>query len=342
MATLHADPRSAIRVQAAELRSFAQQLLLPLGLPAADAELIARTLVEIDLRGVFSHGTRRLATYVGQYQRGELNPGPQICLERDTEVITVVNGDGGLGYLAALEGTPSLVRKALAHGLAATCTRNHGHAGSLGVYARQAIDAGLVFFATAGGRDWHPPERQDATIWDAMQSPPLCLAVPAAAGPPLVVDMSANFFRSGALGEAAHCCREALLKSLGLKFAATLMGGMLGGAVERQETDPRYVAATRGALMWALAPAAVTDAAAFAGEVQRVIDASLELAPIPGESRAELAGSLEWKRERHWAQHGVPLGPEHQEVLSRLGHELDVPLPWSGRPSEPYAALDVG
>jgi LDH2 family malate/lactate/ureidoglycolate dehydrogenase len=189
-------PQDAIRIMPEPLRQWTTAVLVRLGLPQADAQHVAACLVQVDLRGVFSHGTQRLQSYVDQYSAGELNTHPEIKIVRDEPSVIVLDGDGGLGYLVAARATERLIAKVEETGLALAATRHHGHVGSLGIYARMALEKDLVTFGVAGGRQWQPPDRPGATVWDAMSSPPMCFAVPAADGPPFVLDMSANFFRN--------------------------------------------------------------------------------------------------------------------------------------------------
>ena len=325
-------PDAGTRVDPEDLRILTTGILGELGLPEDDARRIARCLVQVDLRGVFSHGTGRLKGYVDQYRKGALNKNPHIRVLRDDASIAVLDGDGGLGYLAAIRGAGMLVEKTAKQGLAAVTTRNHGHAGSLGVYARLALRESLVFFAAAGGRTWQKPSDPGATVWDAMSSPPICLGVPTAEGPPLVVDMSANFFRDRTrLDDAVQDFPEAVLKSMGLKFAATLIGGVLGGGISGDEVGGDFSGATRGTTMLALQPNAVGDGDHFLGETARIVDSSRSLAPLPGQRSAEVAGSLEWERERAWMQQGIPLENGHLRALETLAGEAGIPIPWQRR-----------
>jgi len=319
-----------IRVMPGELERWTVAVLRQEEVPEADAALIASCLIQVDLRGVFTHGTNRLASYVSQYRKGELNLRPDVRVVDEGLVNTVLDGDGGLGYMVARRGTELLLQKAEETGLGVVSTRYHGHVGSLGIYARMALQRGLVTFSVAGGRDWRAPIEAGENVWDAMKSPPICIGIPSASGPPFVVDMSANFFRDRSrLEEAIGSFPEPVIKSLGLKFAATLLGGILAGGMEEPVNRGEYVAAVRGFLMLALKPSLAGDEGRFLNEVTRVITASRELAPMPGQESAEVAGSLEWERERLWVEEGIPLKGGHCRRLENLGDDVGIPVPWA-------------
>ena len=322
-------PNDAIRVMPDSLRKMTTEIFRRVGLPDKDAQLIAGCLVQVDLRGVFSHGTRQVPGYVSKYRQGMLNPRPTISVVRDTPTTAILDGDGGIGYLAANQATELVIGKAAAHGIAAVTTHYHGHTGSAGIYARMAIRQSLVSFSVAGGRQWQPPERSEATVWDAMQSPPMCFGIPSASGPPLILDMSANMFRNRSLlEEAMQRFPEAIFKSLGLKFVSTLLGGILAGGASAPERTDAFPGANRGFLIVAFQPNALGDAEKFLGEVARIVTASRELPPIPGQESAEVSGSLEWQRERDWAIEGIPLGKQHRELLEKVARDSGVEVPW--------------
>ena len=318
-----------IRVMPDSLREMTAEIFRRLELPDTDAQLIAECLVQVDLRGVFSHGTQQVPGYVSKYRKGLLNPRPNIRVVREAPTTAILDGDGGIGYLAATRATELVIEKATAHGTAAVSTHYHGHTGSAGIYARMAIRQSLVSFSVAGGSLWQPPERPGATVWDAMQSPPMCFGIPSAIGPPLVLDMSANMFRDrNLLEEVMQRSPDAIFKSLGLKFVSTLLGGILAGGMSTSERIAAFPGANRGFLIVVFRPDALGDAENFLREVARIITASRELPPIPGQESAEVAGSLEWQRERDWAIEGIPLGKQHRELLERIAGNLGVEMPW--------------
>ena len=62
------------RIAQDELQGWASQVLKMLGVRTVDSEHIARCLVDVDLRGVTSHGTRQLKRYVGEFRERRINP----------------------------------------------------------------------------------------------------------------------------------------------------------------------------------------------------------------------------------------------------------------------------
>ncbi len=310
------------------LHSWATTALIATGVHPPDAELIARYLVDVDLRGVKSHGTRLLRRYVNEYREGLINPKPEIRQVKNAGVIVQYDGDGGAGYLVATAAVDTACEAALEHGIALGSTFNHGHVGSAGIYARRAIGHDLISWCMAGGVDWTPPREPNATVWDAAGHPPMCFGVPTdSEGPPLVVDMNANRF--GGSAKAGRAISEGFAKavfgSLGMCFVSTLVAGSSG----RNSNVPHHIyrGANRGFLFVAIDPNAIADGAIFRAHVRHVIDESLKLDPIGGTDDAELPGSLEWKRTEKWAEEGIPIPDDHAALLEQIASGADIDPP---------------
>ncbi len=121
---MNITPETYISVPHQDLQAFISQAGQTVGLPAEKAELLAGLLVGNDLRGVFSHGTRQMATCARLMRDGQLNNRPQVQTAQETPASLLVDGDGGLGYFPAHQGTLALIEKAKAQGIAILLTRN--------------------------------------------------------------------------------------------------------------------------------------------------------------------------------------------------------------------------
>ncbi|MFC1526509.1 Ldh family oxidoreductase [Candidatus Latescibacterota bacterium] len=319
-------------ISQSDLTTWTAGVFVHLGVHPPDASLIARCLVDVDLRGIRSHGTRQLRRYVPEFRDGLISLRPEIQLLKDTGTTVRFDGDGGAGYLVATRAVDLACERAGEHGIALATTRYHGHVGSKGIYARRAGPRGLISWSVAGGGPgWSPPADPEATVWDAMSAPAMCFGIPASeGGPPLVLDMNANQFGgTPRVSEAiAAGFGKSVFGSLGMRFIATLLGGHLAGSgldlPERQ-----YRGASRGFLFVAIDPGAIEDGQAFRDHVRYVIDETLKLPPIPGTDCPALPGTLEWQRERQWATEGIPLPDDHGSLLDGVAAELGIgPPPW--------------
>ncbi len=324
-----------IRVSPEALQRFVRDALGRLGLPRPDATLVARCLVQVELRGIRSHGVQYLARYASRYRAGQLNPTPKPRVVREDDVAIVMDGDGGLGYVVASQATEKLMARVEETGLCMAATRNHGHVGSLGVYGRMGLEENLASLSFAALADWPPPAPSSPTVWGATKSPAICMAIPSAHGPPLVVDMSAKSFRDPeTLRAATDAFPEAVIKSMALQFATTLLGGTLAGqaggiGAEATGVERLFSAATDSFLILAFRPDLIADTDSFLADVQRIIEGSRAMPPLPGLKRSDVPGSLEWERERAWSQDGIPISREQRRELDELAADLKVETPWS-------------
>ena len=117
------------------------------------ADYMGRCLVDADLRGVHSHGTHYVVTYIRNLQKGAWNPTPNITVVRDHHATAVIDADKAAGHLAGRRGMQLAIEKAKQYGTATVSVRNSNHCGALAYYTQMAADAGCIGFAsTTAGR----------------------------------------------------------------------------------------------------------------------------------------------------------------------------------------------
>lgn len=148
-------------VAADKLRGVTTGVFAALGVPQGDAELMGELLVDADLRGVHSHGTRWVLRYACWLQGGA-NKHPKITAVRDDGPTAALDGDRGLGHVVSVHAMKVAIAKAKQYGTGVVTVRNSNHCGAMAYYTGMAADAGCIGFATstagilmapAGGRD---------------------------------------------------------------------------------------------------------------------------------------------------------------------------------------------
>lgn len=181
---------------ALSLTKFAENLFRAVGVPAEEAERVARSLVDANLCGHDSHGLIRVVQYIGAIRDGRLKPGAPFTVVHETAAVLVVDGGWGLGQVQAHRLLDRLVPRAQALGLAAGTLRQCGHIGRLGEYAEAAAAGGMAFVATVNnhgfGRGVAPP----GGIEGRLGTNPLCLGAPTN-GDPMVVDIGTSVVAEG-------------------------------------------------------------------------------------------------------------------------------------------------
>src|SRR5438067_6224649 len=117
------------RVAVEALSAFVRRVLEAAGLPARDAELVARLMVEADLRGSDTHGVVRLPLYVKRLQAGGINARPNIRVVHERPAAALVDGDNAMGHLVMHYAARLAIEKARTAGVAWVGARMSNHAG---------------------------------------------------------------------------------------------------------------------------------------------------------------------------------------------------------------------
>lgn len=335
---MNRPPEAFVRVQEERLLNFAIACFEKAGLAHDHAATVSRLLVNSDLRGVRSHGTRTVNGYCLSFEQGRLNPSPDIRLVHETPTAAVIEGDGTLGYLPMVRATEQAIAKAKAVGIGMGLVRYIGHYGSAGHYARMCMEAGCIGFSVQGYRNQGQQKTDgggpnpDAHL-GYFGNPPICFAIPAGDEPPVVLDAATCILADNQRGPEYEALFSmipaAFFKSIGYGAVATLMGGGLTGFTLSDESWQRWPAARHGGMVLAIDIESVVPEALFRAETDRLArDVQTHYRPMPGNDRARLPGAVE---EEIFAQHrrdGIRYGEMEQENARAVSARLGVPLPW--------------
>jgi LDH2 family malate/lactate/ureidoglycolate dehydrogenase len=333
---MNRPPESFVLVQEERLLGFATACFERAGLTAEHAALISRLLVNSDLRGVRSHGTRTVDGYTRTFAEGQLNPRPEPKVVHETPTAVVIDGDGTLGYWPMVQATEAAIEQARRVGLGMGLVRHIGHYGSAGHYARMCTAAGCVGFSVqgyrgqgdAGGR----PEKPQLAYYG---NPPICFAFPSGDEAPVVLDAAtcimADYQRGAEFDALIPMIPAAFFKSVGYTATASLLGGGLTGFTlpEADAVAARWPSARLGGMVLAIHVESVVPEDIFVEEVDRMVrDVRETYEPFPGQDRALLPGAIESERFEHHRATGIRYGEMEQEAARRASERLGVPLPW--------------
>lgn len=185
-------------IGAAELSTFATGIFVAAGVPADDARVVSRSLVDANLRGHDSHGVMRIPQYVGFLERGEYKTGVDLIVEHETPALLACNAQWGFGQVQAHRLLDRLFPKARSLGVAVGTLRDCGHIGRLGEYAERAAERGMILVATVNncgsGQRVAPP----GGVEPRLGTNPLCIAVPTdQPETPIVLDFGTSVVAEG-------------------------------------------------------------------------------------------------------------------------------------------------
>ncbi|KAK4133750.1 Malate/L-lactate dehydrogenase [Trichocladium antarcticum] len=131
-----------VRHEAAE--AFVATLLQASGVSKQNAEIVARGLVQADLRGVESHGINRMPSYLARIQNGVLDPTAEPTIKQVTPVVAQVDGNNGFGFPAAHLAMETAIAMARTFGIGMVSVKHSNHFGMSAWIVRQAVDAGMM------------------------------------------------------------------------------------------------------------------------------------------------------------------------------------------------------
>ena len=117
-------------VAASRLHPFVARILNRVGVPDADARLLADTLVEADLRGVHSHGVMRLPNYVRRIRAGLVRPEAHCTTTAEGPAFAQLDAHNSLGQVASVRAMDVAMAKARQSGVGLVGVAHSTHFGA--------------------------------------------------------------------------------------------------------------------------------------------------------------------------------------------------------------------
>lgn len=189
-----------MRVAASSARRFVQEVLEKNKTPPQNAAIVAKCLVEADLRGVDTHGINRIPSYMERIRQGVLDPQASPSLTKATPVVGRLDGQNGFGFVSAHQAMECAIEMARGFGIGMVSVSNSNHFGMSASFVQQAVDAdmmSLVFTNSSpalpvwGGRD------------KLMGVSPIACGAPAGSGSvPFILDMAPSIAARGKIYKA--------------------------------------------------------------------------------------------------------------------------------------------
>jgi LDH2 family malate/lactate/ureidoglycolate dehydrogenase len=159
------------------LIDFANELLIAAKVAPAKADLVARSLVAANLRGVDSHGLQLLPFYIEQILIGNMNVEADGHVVIESGACLTFDGENGIGQWISQQCCTHVIRLARSHGLGMAVVRESNHFGAAGYWAQRMSDAGLIGIVMCNASPlvapWQGCEQRFGTN-------PICMSVPGA------------------------------------------------------------------------------------------------------------------------------------------------------------------
>jgi LDH2 family malate/lactate/ureidoglycolate dehydrogenase len=341
------------RVNAERLTEFATAALTAVGVPAADARLVADSLVTADLWGHQSHGVLRLSWYINRIRAGVMRAVTTPETVADTGALVVVDGHDGIGQVLAAHAAREAAGRAREHGVGVVAVRNSNHFGTAAYFTRMAARDGCVaILATNASPAMAPWGGRRKTVG----TNPWSIAAPAGKHDVMVMDIANTAVARGKVylarqreepippgwaidadgaptTDPAAAIAGVILPMAGHKgYAISLMMDVLSGVLTSSAfgaavSGPYQVERRSGCghLFIALDVAAFGDPDGFARRMEQLVAEVKSVPPAQGFDEIFLPGELEARAAREHLQQGLSLPQQTLDDLRQLAAATGVP-----------------
>jgi LDH2 family malate/lactate/ureidoglycolate dehydrogenase len=339
------EKQSSIRVDWQDLRRFCSDVLAGAGLPRAEADIVADSLVHANLAGLPSHGVSRLNDYLIRLDKGLIEKETRVEIVKETPTTALLDANNGWGQVASEEAVKVAVSKAREYGSAWIGVRNSNHYGTAGYWTTKIAAEGMVGISCTNGS---PVMAAFGSRQPSLGTNPISIAVPSRSGRPMVLDMSTSAQARGKIllavkngdpipegwaitrdGRPTTDAKEAwegsILPMAGPKgsglaimidvLSGVLTGARFGGHVPRMYDDP--APQELGHMFAALDIEAMMPLGEFLSQMEEKERETRESPPAAGFDEVLMPGDLEYRKADEHRRGGVPLTEEiYRELVS--------------------------
>jgi L-2-hydroxycarboxylate dehydrogenase (NAD+) len=342
-------------VRVDRLRPLVTGVFLRCGMDPPDADYLAGSLVDADLRGVHSHGVLRVPEYVKKLTEGGVDPHGRPRVVREVGACLVVDGDNSMGQIGMRFAMTRAVERAQSTGIAAVAIRGSNHCGALAPYVLQAVAHDMIGIVTTNAlptmAPWGGADR-------VLGINPLGIGVPAGDEFPIVHDAAFSASAHGkirvykqrgqslppgwALDSAGlpttdpAAAIDGLLLPIGdfkganLALIMGLLSSMLSGASYGTELGDMHAgprAGQDGHFVCALRVEAFENTARFKSRVDQAIRELHACRLAPGFERVFAPGEKEFLTEAACRRDGIPLTRETVDDVLSTARGLGIDSP---------------
>lgn len=340
--------KAPVVVPAGRLEAIVRAIFASLGSSEREAGLIARHLVEANLRGHDSHGIGMIPAYVTNGRSGDMVVNNRLETVLDTGTLLICDGGQGAGQVMAHDAMALGIERAREHGSCIMGLRNSHHIGRIGHWAEQSVAAGMVSIHFVNVVS-EPSVVPFGGTRPRMGTNPFAIGVPRPGADPIVLDFATSRWAVGKMRVAfnkGESIPEGYLldaegrpttnpgdlfasppgglltfgehKGWGMSLACELLGAALTGG--KSQTGPRASPAILNSMLAVIvSPDRLGTSGAFSDSLEDVVRW------VQSENEAgagvRLAGDPERETRARRLAEGIPVDPSTWEVVLAAGEQ---------------------
>ena len=184
-----------------KLQQFCTDVFVNAGVTKENADIVADSLIQADLRGVDSHGVVRTAIYVERIEKNMIDPFAEPAIEKEDSATILLNGNNNLGAVVGTRALELAMEKAKERGAAIVGVKGSNHFGTGAFYLLKAIEQDMILLVMSNASQTMPPTGGKRPF---IGTNPLAVGVPAGKEAPFVLDMATSVVARGKIIVAAQ------------------------------------------------------------------------------------------------------------------------------------------
>ena len=334
---------------AEELTAICLNVFKKLNIPAAEAEIVTRSMVDANRVGHDSHGVIHLPKYVRELEAGLIQPGASTEVLHASASIAVLDGNWGFGPVIATRAVELAIQKAKQTDISSVAVSRCNEVGRLGGYACLAADANMIGLLMANDHGGGTCVAPHGGVQGRLSTNPIACAVPIDGHNPIVLDMSTSVVASGKIrvkqhrnevvphgwlinaeGESTTHADDfystppaALLpfggiaahKGFGLSVIVDILAGALTGTGCSQGEDARV---GNGLFVLVINIASFREFPGFSAEIERFIGYLKSAKRAAGVDTIRMPGERGWEEQHKREREGIPIDAETWQQIQAL------------------------
>ena len=335
---------------AEELTTICLNVFQKLKIPAAEAEVVTKSMVDANRVGHDSHGVIHLPKYVRELEAELIQPGAPIETLHESASIAVLDGNWGFGPVIATYAVELAIQKAKQTDISSVAVSQCNETGRLGGHACLAADAEMIGLLMANDHGGGTCVAPHGGVEGRLATNPIACAVPIEGQDPIVLDMSTSVVASGKIRLKQHQDEAlphgwlidtdgksttnaddfygtppaALLpfggtvsahKGFGLSVIVDILSGALTGAGCSQSEDARV---GNGLFVLVINVASFREFPGFSTEIERFVNYLKSAKRAAGIDTIRVPGERGWEEQRKREREGIPIDAETWAQIQAL------------------------